>query len=223
MAVVGHDLRNPLSGILATGWALGRLNLPPEAARMARRIVVAGRRMERLIRDLLDWSRVQGGAALRIAARPADLHDVCQRIADELGDRDGARLRIEREGDTRAVFDADRLEQIVCNLVSNALRHAPAETPVRVRAVGDGDEVRLEVQDEGPGVPQEARARIFEAFQQGPDGHRAGLGLGLFIVRALAEAHGGTVELASTPGRTTFVVRLRRGPLDETAEPARAG
>lgn len=210
MAVVSHDLRNPLTGILTAGWALARGDVSPEAVPMARRIVAAGRRMERLIRDLLDWSRMHGGAPIPIQVREADLHEVCRRMADELRDREGDRIRVVREGDTRAVFDPDRMEQVVGNLLSNALRHGPPGTPVRVRAVGTPHEVRLEVQDEGPGIPQEAHAEIFEPFRQGPGSHGSGVGLGLFIVRALVEAHGGGIDLDSAPGKTTFVVRLPR-------------
>lgn len=166
--------------------------------------------MERLVRDLLDWSRTQGGGAIPISTREADLHEVCQRIADEFRERGGNRIRVEREGDPRGAFDPDRIEQLVGNLVSNALRYAPPATPVVVRAVGTTEEVRLEVHDQGPGIPPEAHASIFEPFQQGPSGHGAGVGLGLFIVRAVAEAHGGSVALASAPGRTAFVVRFPR-------------
>jgi signal transduction histidine kinase len=210
MEVVSHDLRNPLGAILAAGWGLARLELPPRAEPMARRIVSAGRRMERLIRDLLDWSRMQGGGSIPISTREADLHEVCQRIADELRSREGNPVVVEREGDTRATFDPERMEQVVGNLLSNALRYATAGTPVLVRAVGTPDEVRLEVHDQGPGVPAEVQSQIFEPFRQGPQGNAGGLGLGLFIVRAVAEAHGGLVELASVPGKTSFSVRLPR-------------
>lgn len=218
MAVVSHDLRNPLSGILTGGWALSRLELPPQGLLMVRRIVAAGQRMERLIRDLLDWSRLQGGGHIPICTREADLYEVCQRIADEF-DRDGSRLRVEREGDTRGSFDPDRVEQVVGNLLSNAIRYATPGTPVLVRAVGTPNELRLEVHDEGPGIPPEVQAQIFEPFHQGPSGHSAGVGLGLFIVRSVAEAHGGRVHLESVPGKTTFVVRLPRasGTASETA------
>jgi signal transduction histidine kinase len=167
--------------------------------------------MERLIRDLLDWSRVQGGVPIPISTREADLHAVCQRIADEHRDREGDRIRVQREGDTRGVFDPDRMEQVVANLLSNALRYSPPETPVLVRAVGTPHELRLEVHDEGPGIPPEAQEHVFEPFRRGPGETGAGVGLGLFIVRVLAEAHGGAVDLSSGPGRTAFVVRFPRG------------
>jgi signal transduction histidine kinase len=211
MAVVSHDLRNPLEVVLAAASALARGNGSPEATRLAGRIVAAGRRMARLVGDVLDWSRVHGGAPIPICARAGDLHELCRRIVDEQADRDASRVRVEGEGDTRAVFDPDRMEQVVGNLLSNALLHGPAGTPVRVRTVGTADEVRVEVEDAGPGVPPEARARIFEPFRREPGASGSGAGLGLFIARALTEAHGGGISLDCARGRTTFVVRLPRG------------
>jgi signal transduction histidine kinase len=219
MAVVSHDLRNPLTGILAAGGALTRGNVAPEAVPLARRIVSAGRRMERLIRDLLDWSRIHGGVPVPIQPREADLGEVARRIADELGERDATRVRVEHDGDTRAVLDPDRIEQVVANLLSNALQHAPAGTVVRVRTAGGPREVRVEVENGGPGIPPELQAEVFQPFRRGPGTDGPGVGLGLFIVRSLVEAHGGTVELDSAPGRTTFVVRLPRG---DVREPERA-
>jgi signal transduction histidine kinase len=166
--------------------------------------------MERLVRDLLDWSRTQRGAPDPIRTRDADLHAVCERIADEFRERDADRIRVERNGDPRASFDPDRMEQVVGNLLANALRYAPRGTPVVVRAVGTPSEVRLEVHDEGPGIPPEAQAQLFEPFRRGGTDDAAGIGLGLFIVRAVAEAHGGNVDVSSAPGRTSFVVRLPR-------------
>jgi signal transduction histidine kinase len=164
--VVSHDLRNPLTGILAGGWALERLDLSPQASNIARRIVAAGGRMERLVRDLLDWSRAQRGAPIPISTREADLHEVCLRIADEFQARNVNRIRVDREGDARATFDPDRVEQVVGNLLSNALRYAPSGTAVVVRVVGTPDDVRLEVHDEGAGIPADAQAHIFEPFQR---------------------------------------------------------
>lgn len=225
MGVVSHDLRNPLTGILAAGWALARADLADPEALLARRIVGAGRRMERLIRDLLDWSRVHGDAEIPISRCDADLHTVCRRIADELGERQPGRIRVERVGDTRGVFDPDRMEQVVGNLVGNALKYAPAETPVIVRAVGEDGDVRLEVRDEGPGIPPEAAARLFDPFWRGrtEEGGDDGVGLGLFIVRTLVAAQGGTIRVDTAPGRgTTFVVQLPRGEV-EPARPAVRG
>jgi signal transduction histidine kinase len=223
MAVVSHDLRNPLTGVLASGWALARANLPADAAVLVRRIISSGRRMERLIRDLLDWSRVHAGAPVPLTVCDADVYDVCRRISEELSERQNGRIRLERDGDTHALFDPDRMEQVVANLVGNALKYSPAEATVRVRAVGLDAEVRLEVLDEGPGIPPETRKTLFEPFHRGSGDAKDGssLGLGLFIVRTLTEAQGGRIEVHSEAGQgTAFVVRVPRATPRASAAPS---
>jgi signal transduction histidine kinase len=214
LGVVSHDLRNPLAGIMTAAAALSRGLHAPDQQQLAGRVVSAGRRMEGLIRDLLDWSRVNGGAEIPVKLCDADLHDVCRRVLNELGERHRERLRLSAEGDTWATFDPERMEQVVTNLVGNALKYTPAETPVTVRVRGEPAAVRLEVKDEGPGIPADAQARIFEPFRRGTTGFAPageGTGLGLFIVRELTAAQHGRVELDSAPGRgTTFVLTLPR-------------
>lgn len=224
VGMVSHDLRSPLTAILTAGGALARAGVPGTQGALARRVVTAAGRMERLIRDLLDWSRIEAGAELPITPVDADLADVCRRMADEVSDREGSPIEVVAEGDTRAALDPARLEQVVGNLVSNACRHGRPGGPVRVRAVGAPGEVRVEVENEGPEIPAAARAEIFEPFRQGPAGHKGGVGLGLFIVRALVEAHGGTVEVRSGAGKTTFLFRLPRlaRPAEEASRPAGA-
>jgi signal transduction histidine kinase len=214
VAVVSHDLRNPLSGILTAAWALARTDLPDDARRVARRIAAAGRRMERLIRDLLDWSRANAGAEIPVEVREADLFDVCVRVAEDMGDSRSSRIELVRAGDTRAAFDPDRMEQVVSNLLSNALKYGAPDKPVRVGAVGEEKAVRLEVRDEGPGIDPAVRAALFEPFRRGPPGGaaaRGSVGLGLFVVQTLARAQGADVEVETAPGTgTTFVVRVPR-------------
>jgi signal transduction histidine kinase len=216
VAVVGHDLRNPLTGVLAWGISLARVpGASEEVRRIGARVVGAARRMERLIRDLLDWSRVQAGVPVPVEPRDADVFDLCRIVAEELSPSAGGRIALSREGDTRAVVDPDRIEQVISNLVTNALKYGPPGRPVTLRVAGADAEVRVEVGDEGGGIPLADQAALFEAFRR-----RAGelhaaesLGLGLFIVRTLTEAHGGAVELSSRPGEgTTFAVRLPRVP-----------
>jgi len=214
VAVVSHDLRNPLSGILTAAWALARTDLPDDAVRAARRIAAAGRRMERLIRDLLDWSRAKAGAEIPVHLREGDLYDLCARVADDLSDPRSHRIELVREGDTVAEFDPDRMEQVVANLLSNALKYGDPDRPVRIGAVGEEGAVRVEVSDDGPGLDPAIRAGIFEPFQRAPRGHpgsATSVGLGLFVVRTLSEAQGAQVNVESAPGQgTTFVVRVRR-------------
>ena len=174
VAVVSHDLRNPLSGILTAAWALARTDLPDDAIRAARRIAAAGRRMERLIRDLLDWSRAKAGAEIPVHLREGDLYDLCARVADDLSDPRCHRIELVREGDTVAEFDPDRMEQVVANLLSNALKYGDPERPVRIGAVGEEGAVRVEVSDDGPGLDRRSGGHLRAVPARAPRPPRLG-------------------------------------------------
>jgi signal transduction histidine kinase len=215
LGIVSHDLRTPLSAIEAGATVLARSGLPAREARIAALMESSSRRMERIIRDLLDYTRTRARGGIPLALRGADLGDLCARVIEEAALRErGITLELQRAGDLRGQWDADRLEQVVGNLVANAVHHAPRGTVIRVRAAGAGPDVRVEVENEGPPVPPEAVRTIFDPFQTGTAGAApAGVGLGLFIVRSIVEAHGGTVDVESATGHPViFRVRLPRTP-----------
>ncbi|WP_242334037.1 MULTISPECIES: ATP-binding protein [Anaeromyxobacter] len=214
LGIVGHDLRTPLSAIEAGATLLSRRTLPPAEARTLARILSSSRRMARMIGDLLDFTRVRDAGGIPLAPRAMDLREVCRPVVDEAALRHGPdAVALSLDGNLSGAWDPDRLQQAIANLVSNALQYQPAGTPVRLRAAGEADAVRVEVENDGPPIPPEATRAIFEPFRRG-DVRQAGadgLGLGLFIVRTIVEAHGGRVDVASGPGRPTrFTVRLPR-------------
>ncbi len=225
VAVVSHDLRNPLSVVIGSAWTLDRLPLADEGRRALRRIASASRRMHRLVRDLLDWSRADAGADVPIVPQETDLSELCARVAEDVASG-GNRVTVACDGDPRALVDPDRIEQVVSNLVTNALRHGAQDKPVRVRVSSHGPEVQVEVRDDGPGIAPELRPTLFEPFHPAhparQDGRgEASVGLGLYVVRLLTEAHGGHVHVESAPGAgTTFVVTLPRAPAPARAAPA---
>ncbi len=215
---MSHDLRNPLNVILlgATGLLRGE-DLGERQMVSVVRIQAAAERAHRMIRDLLDFTQARLAGGLHIDRRPADLHDILRGVLPELeathADRE---LRVRLRGDGRGEWDPDRLGQVVQNLVLNALKYSPRGTPVRIETHASDTGVTLSVHNEGPPIPPERLERIFQPLQRGTgEVDKAGrsIGLGLYIVKQVADAHGGTVSVESTAeAGTTFIVQLPRAP-----------
>jgi signal transduction histidine kinase len=219
MAVVGHDLRTPLSAItLAATVMFKRGELSPEQAMSLARITSAATRMTSIIRDLLDFSRARQGLSIAIQGTRFNLGDVCRRVLVEFeeGDESAHRLSLITEGDLELVADESRLGQVLSNLVGNARQHGGPH--IGVRAMGRDGDVTITVHNDGPPIPADVLPYIFEPFRRGArvDDHvetsaSSSIGLGLFIVREVVKAHGGTVEVRSdADGGTTFTIRLPR-------------
>ncbi|WP_257449254.1 GAF domain-containing sensor histidine kinase [Archangium lipolyticum] len=216
LGIVSHDLRNPLNAILLSANSLLHADdLPPHRLKTVRRIAASGERMGRMIGELLDFTRGRLGGGIPIHRQPMNLRHQCRHVVEELEiSHPGRELRLVAEGSFRGAWDPDRLAQLLGNLGKNALDYSPPDTRVDFTLYDEGDTVRVEVHNEGPPIPCELLSGIFEPFRRamGGDGHpSSGLGLGLFIVQRIAEAHGGTVEVRSHEGDgTTFTVRLPR-------------
>lgn len=212
MAVVGHDLRTPLSAITLATAVLARQGLGPEAQTTVGRIATSAERMAAIVRDLVAFARIRSGPGLSLERRRVDVAPVCERAIRELADlHPGRAVTLATVGDTTLEADADRVAQLVSNLVANALHHAGAAAQVTVRVEGADHEVRVLVSDDGVGIPAERIEEMFEPFQRSGGGGGGHLGLGLFIVREIARAHGGDVVVRSAPGEgTAFTVRLPR-------------
>jgi signal transduction histidine kinase/CheY-like chemotaxis protein len=229
LAMLSHELRNPLTPILLTVEALERGMVPPE--RLAAALTTIRRNVEqevRLIDDLLDLSRITHGK-LRIAFEPVDLHAVVEDVVADAG-CDAAAAGVSLRADLQAIArhvngDPARLRQIVWNLVGNALQNTARDGNVEVSTRNTDDGITLVVRDSGRGIPPGLLPHIFEPFDQAdrPGGPaHDGLGLGLAIARGLADAHGGRIDAAS-PGAdlgATFTVALPTLP--DAAEPTAA-
>ena len=216
IAIVSHDLRNPLSGILMGSAVLTRTEgLDDRSARLATRIQNSAKRMVRIVDDLLDLTRTRLGSEIHIVRRPMDAGSICEMVIAELeGSHPHAVIRYTSKGDLRGEWDSDRLAQVLSNLVGNALQHGDADQPISVLAQGHGEEVALAIHNAGLPIPAGALRSIFEPNVrnvQDPTKAPTGLGLGLYIAKELVTAHGGSLTVASTHADgTTFTVRLPR-------------
>jgi signal transduction histidine kinase len=216
MSMVAHELRNPLTAVLGYAQLLRRRAgslTPAGVAEMADRIERSANFTQDIVRDLSTTSLHEAG---RLAVRPedVDLGAALAAIARNFQVLPGGeRVRVDVPARVSARADPARLEQMVGNLLLNALRYAPSgPIVVLARPAGDG-EVWIEVSDEGPGVPDELQAKVWDKFYRaaGSDRVTQGMGLGLAVVRTLAELHGGRVELESSPGNgSTFRIVLPR-------------
>jgi len=220
VSTVSHELRTPLTSIrgalgLATSGALGEAPAP-----MRELLDIATRNSERLVRlvnDILDVARIESGR-LRYDMQPVDLLDLVRDAID--GNRGYAEKHATSYWLRTTVKaapvhgDADRLRQVLDNLLSNAAKFTTPGTPIAVRVQLDAETVQVEVQDQGPGIPADFHARVFERFAQA-DGSTTralgGSGLGLYICRAIAQAHDGAIDFESQPGEgATFRLTLPR-------------
>ena len=193
MAVLTHDLRTPLSAIMLSAEVLRMRATDDVQRKSADRVRSSSRRMARMIEQLLDFSRIRAGV-LKIRPQDANLEAVCNAATGELREMPGAApIEMSVLGDLHGRFDVDRMEQVLSNLVSNALQHGVAGEPVRVVLDGrDAQRLRVSVSNAGR-LPEAMLPRLFEPFKS-EGRHGEGLGLGLYIVDHFVRAHGGTVS-----------------------------
>jgi signal transduction histidine kinase len=205
VADASHELRTPLTSILANLELLADV-LEGEQGEAAHSALRSSHRMRRLVADLLLLARAD--TRREVSHEPTDLGKVVVEAAAELGPvADGHELDVDAEPAVVA-GSPDELHRLALNLMENAIKHTPPGTHVHAAVQRANGHVTLTVADDGPGIPDELRDRIFERFTRG-DGDRGGsFGLGLSIVRAVAESHNGTVTLANGDGGARFVVTL---------------
>lgn len=210
IAILGHDLRNPLGSIgMAAGLLLQRGHLDDEDARTVARIVRAAQRITRMVTQLLDLTRARLGGGLAIEPTPTDLREICRNVVEEFD----APIHLEVEGDVTGTWDGDRVAEVVSNLTGNAVEYAAPETAVIVKARADGAEVVVEITNHGEPIAADQLPFIFEPFRRARHGEKSkssNLGLGLYIAHEIVLAHGGTLTAHSGDGTTTFVMRLPR-------------
>jgi two-component system sensor histidine kinase KdpD len=210
---ISHDLRTPLTSIIASGAALGSATpTVEERAELSAAIVAEGERLSRLVENLLDMSRLEAGKA-EPHREPVDLAEVLDGAREAIAQPEAVRLAVDRDLPLVAA-DAAQLERAFANLLENAVRHGGGK-PVLVKSRLVGDKITVRVVDQGPGIPESEWRRIFEPFQHGEAaGVQGGAGLGLAIARGFVEANGGEIAVESLPGQgSSFVVSMPYGEL----------
>ena len=214
VAILGHDLRDPLNTVVFQSGALSQRadELDPKTVNAVGRIAASGKRMERMIRDLLDFARGHLGGGFTIVPTAFDarafLASRVQEIADAHPDRDVQCMAPAVSGDFHVEWDGDRISQVITNLVHNALVHG--HDPIVVEPRDEGEHVSITVRNQGE-IPSDMVPRLFDAFSTDrSEQAQGGLGLGLYIVQQIAHAHGGEVVAKSDGGATTVRVRLPR-------------
>ncbi len=213
MAVLSHDLRTPLQSIVAAASVLKRQPSPDKTALMADRVLSASQRMGHMIEDLLDVTRIRQAGGLALQLGPAHMQTLVQRTLDEVATSHPERpIDSTLAGDLAGTWDAERLCQVVTNLVGNALHHGSADHPVRIAVDGSRpEEVSITVSNGGT-IPPGLLPHLFDPFRGGErePGRHQGLGLGLFIAHQIVRAHHGTIEARSHNDVTSFRVTLPR-------------
>ncbi|HEY4239983.1 MAG TPA: PAS domain-containing sensor histidine kinase [Kofleriaceae bacterium] len=212
LAIVGHDIRNPL-GAIDTSAKILAMRAAPEMHHIVERIERSAARITSIVADLLDVSRDRHAGGIPVVLSETDLHALCREVADEIGvfatDRT---ITVACAGNAMGRWDGNRIAQAISNLVGNAVKHGTPDKPIEVRVHGDNGNAIVEVHNEGVISPQ-IMPTLFQPFASRGDRqrHRDGLGLGLFIARSIARAHRGQLDVDSSPDTgTTFRMTLPR-------------
>ncbi|KGQ20578.1 Histidine kinase [Lysobacter dokdonensis DS-58] len=216
LGVLGHDLRSPLNAIVMTSELLGKMAVDAPIATAAQRLIRSGQRMGELLDKLLVFNRAQIGIGFEIERKDVDLAQSCREEIEMLeATLPGARIDFESDGEVRGNFDEARVREALTNLVVNASKYGTRGAQIHVALRDSGEGVELSVRNAGAPVSRESFDLMFEPLRRAgiADGEaeRVSLGLGLFIVSQIAEAHGGQIRGESSDGVTTFRMHLPRG------------
>jgi signal transduction histidine kinase len=213
-AVLSHDLRSPLNAVLTSALLIQRCSTEKPVQETAARILSSGKRMSRMIEDMLDVARARLAGGIPLKREPADLGALIDRVVSEIqAAHPERRIELTQNGNLHGDWDGERLAQVTSNLLGNALQHGDESEAVRVIVDGSREhEVAITVVNSGT-IPPDLLPQLFDPFRgaQRQAGRTEGLGLGLYIVRQIVVAHGGTVDVQSgNDNRTIFVVRVPR-------------
>jgi len=212
IGILGHDLRNPLNAVLMAQHLL--LETAVEADKpLLKRLGSSAKRMERMITQLLDFTRARSGGGIALLREPSDLGTICAQAADELRTANPTRpIEVTLAGDAQGLWDTDRMAQVFSNLIANAVTYGSRTTAIEIALTGNAAEVVCRIRNYGPPIPPDLLPYLFDPFRRARHAKAAsaqGLGLGLFICHQIVAAHGGTTVVDSSEANgTLFVVTL---------------
>jgi signal transduction histidine kinase len=217
LAVLGHDLRTPLGAVvMASEYLVMRGELTERDLRLATRIRSSAKRMSGLVNDLLDFTRCRLGQGIPISPVRTSFDAIAAEVVEEIrAVHPGCELRCDIRESVHGSWDAGRLWQALSNLIENAVSHGRG-APVRVTVAANGGDVVASVHNAGSAISAKDQERIFDPFEHCAKGEAdqrpgGGLGLGLYIAREIAVAHGGSISISSSPeSGTTFALRVPR-------------
>jgi signal transduction histidine kinase len=216
LGTLGHDMRSPLHVIQLTAMYLSKMDAGTDVATCAARLLKSTSSLKALLDDLLDFNRTKLGLGITISPAAVDLAEAFSAELEQLRVANAGRLiALEANGEVSGVWDINRLNQLLGNLVVNALKYGASSSPVRIVLNGLAGEVTFAVHNHGPKIEQSMLAQIFEPLKRGSDGQLVSgtdgsMGLGLYIAREIATAHGGDIAAKSDENETVFTVRLPR-------------
>lgn len=225
LGVLGHDLRGPLNVIVMTSELMSRMTQDTPFSEQTDRIIRSGKRMNKLLDDLLDYSRTALGMGIRIVRTEGDLCEALNEEVDLLrAALPEATIEFDATGPVRGQVDASRIREALSNLVTNAAKYGDQGADIHVLLSGDAEEIQLVVRNQGATLSSDSLTALFEPLQRGhresETGHQQSLGLGLFIVREIVKAHGGAVTASSSGKTTVFTMRIPcKPPRLETSNP----
>ena len=218
IAVLGHDLRNPLASIAAGARLMLKAKTPEDAVRIESMMQSSVARMAKMIDSVMDLARGRLGGGISLSRSITGLEPVLDQVVAEIAAAHPERsIETHFELETPIFCDPARVAQLFSNLLGNAINHGAPDQPVRVDAATKGATFELCVANGGTPIPEEARKRLFNPFYRGAaHGRSEGLGLGLYIAREIAKAHGGTIDVESSQAETRFTFRM---PLEDVLRP----
>jgi signal transduction histidine kinase len=231
LAILGHDLRSPLSAVANSGLYLSAPGLLPPGAPLeaARTINRSAATMSLMIRDLLEYTRTRLGRSIPVSPQAASMADICRLAYDEIRAAHPERLfRLETSGELDGRFDGERLQQVFSNLLSNAVRHGARDEPITLSAQGEAEHVTVQVRNHGRAIPSDQLQVIFNPLVQISSaatadetaGDSTSLGLGLYIAQEIVTRHGGTIVAESDEDGTVFSAQLPKASTRRAAEAA---